>query len=130
MDETDKEMSKVLQRVYEIAQQGKDGQERDGYVRRATFMSAAGAVLPRGRDVRTRANRWELAHDRGYLKHGLKEQDLNGPVIIFAGDAAVDWERSYVRADIWEREGKLEEPVAELTALLEAPQGCAVKVMR
>lgn len=123
MDKTDREISGILQHAYEIAWSGNDRREHGGAIKKATFMAACGR-MPRMRDARTRATMWQLAHERGYLRPVFKPLDLNGAVIMFAGDRAIDWERAQVREDIWNREGIVEEPLEQALDMIRRPAGC------
>jgi len=121
-DSTDQEISAILQQVYRTVLEGHDPKERNGYIRRSTFFAAAGIALPRAKSDRTRWNRWDLAHERRYLTHGAKEPQSRGPVIMYAGTATVDWDRSQVRPDIWARRGQVQEDFQLLRGMLAAPK--------
>lgn len=123
MDKTDRDISGILQHAYELAYEGNDRREHGGEIRKSTFMAACGR-MPRMRDARTRATMWQLAHERGYLRQAYKPLDLNGAVILFSGDRAIDWERAQVRDDIWNREGIVEEPLEQALDMIRRPAGC------
>lgn len=123
MDKTDRDISGILQHAYELAYEGNDRREHGGEIRKSTFMQACGR-MPRMRDARTRATMWQLAHERGYLRPVFKTIDINAPVIMFAGDRAIDWERAQVRDDIWQREGIVEEPLEQALDMIRHPAGC------
>lgn len=122
MDEADREISIILRQVHEnVFLDGNDRQELTGYIRRATFYQAAAQAPIRCRDQRTKAGMWMLAHERGYLRHGHIRINYSAPVIMFSGPGTIDWTRSHVREDIWERGGEILEPIAQLQDILSGP---------
>lgn len=127
MDDTDREISAILQKVYETVSESADPKERDGYIRRSTFFTAVGLALPRAKSERTRWNRWDLAHERGYLIHGRKELLHRGPVIMFSGSTTVDHDHSQVRPDIWLRKGQVEEDLQRMQDLLARPKAAKAR---
>lgn len=109
----------ILRQAYEnVFLDGSDRQELTGYIRRSTFYQAAAQAPIRCRDQRTKAGMWMLAHERGYLRHGIIEPNYSAPVIMFSGSGTIDWTRSQVREDIWARGGELLEPIAQLQDIL------------
>jgi len=115
MDKKDKQISIVLQRLYDHYRDSHIIGERRGMITRGAFFSVCGKYLERATDNRTRANLWTLAHERGYLEPAPVERTFNGLLI---GEG-----RSYVRSDLWECHGCIEAlALDQLHALLSSPE--------
>lgn len=114
MDKRDKQISTVLQALWDHYHGSNNLYEQHGMISRGAFFTAAGRYLENATDNRTRETLWRVAHERDYLQPAQ-------PTVTFSG-LVTGLDKSYVRSDIWAHGGKIEMPaMEELSDILSRP---------
>ncbi|WP_019178218.1 hypothetical protein [Methanomassiliicoccus luminyensis] len=114
MDKKDRQISLILQRLYDHYHESDNIHEQHGLISRSAFCYAAGRYLPNATDQRTRDNLWRVAHEREYLSPAPLTRTFNG---LLTGQ-----DKSYVKSEIWAAGGRIEVPALdELHEVLAQP---------